>query len=751
MGQAQRRVGETPGATGRKPLRWVVIAAAIAGVACLGWWLAGGKKDAPAAVVPPPPVVAITPVLLPDDKVHAGYVGSESCKACHAEAYEKWKTSNHHFAERLLQPQMDHAAFSPARTIAHGRQTSEAKLDEKGLAQFITLGQDNTKKPYTIRRVIAHDPLRQFLVEFPGGRLQALEQAWDPHKSEWFDIYGDEDRKPGEWGHWTGRGMNWNAQCAGCHNTRVRKNYDPATDTYQTRMAEMTVGCESCHGPMKEHVDWQGKKPVTGDKPVVPKKDPTVKKLTRDQMLETCAACHARRGELTGDLVPGESFYDHFNLMVPDGTEVYYPDGQVHEEDYEFTAFLGSKMHAAGVRCVDCHDAHTGKTQLVGNALCMQCHSGIAPRPGVKLAPTIDPVAHSRHGEASTGNQCVSCHMPVTDYMQRHPRHDHGFTIPDPQLTKDHAIPNACNRCHTDKDTEWAIKATNNWYGEKMNRSTRSRAILFAKARQGDPATRAQLIALLKQPNEPLWQASASHLLGNWLGDPEVSRALLAQFKHPSPLVREAAVRAVGALAQENDATIRSALTPMLEDEFRGVRIAAAWMSRDTLDLDSRAGRELTHMLQLGADQPTGQMQLGQYEFSRNNPKGAIAHFRKAVEWDPNSPPFHHDLAVALSMTGDTNGAIRELQKAVTLSPETADYHYKLALAWNEAGSLENAIASLEETVKRDPEMGRAWYNLSVAYLQSGKKQQALTAAQRAAQLDPRNPRVIQLLQSLGR
>ena len=34
--------------------------------------------------------------------------------------------------------------------------------------------------------------------------------------------------------------------------------------------------------------------------------------------------------------------------------------------------------------------------------------------------------------------------MPVTTYMQRHPRHDHGFTIPDPLLTKQFGTPNAC-------------------------------------------------------------------------------------------------------------------------------------------------------------------------------------------------------------------------------------------------------------------------------------------------------------------
>ncbi|MGC4017611.1 MAG: tetratricopeptide repeat protein [Luteolibacter sp.] len=522
------------------------------------------------------------------------------------------------------------------------------------------------------------------------------------------------------------------------------KNTNRETDSYHTRMAEMSVSCESCHGPMKSHVDWQAKKPANETK------DPTLKPFSRDQMLETCAACHARRGEVTGDMVPGESFYDHFNLTVPDGSDLFYADGQVHEEDYEFTAFLGSKMHAAGVRCVDCHDPHTGKRVLVGNALCMQCHSGGAPRPGItKPAPVIDPVAHSHHGEASTGNLCTSCHMPVTDYMQRHPRHDHGYTIPDPVMTKEYGIPNACSRCHTDKDVKWAMDATEKWYGEKMNRPTRTRTDLFSRAKLGDPASRQQLIDFLKQPNEPLWQTSAVHLLGTWAGEPAATAALLAQFKHPSPLVREAAVRSGGSLALEGDESTKAALKPLLEDPARSVRVAAAWMLRDTLDPESRAGTELLHMLRIGADQPIGQMQLGQYEFARKNPTVALGHFRKAVEWDPNSAPFHHDLAVALSASGDTSGAIRELQQAVKLAPEMAEYHYKLALAWNEAGSLPNAIASLEETVSRDPDMGRAWYHVAVAYAQAGRKQQAMEAAQRALSLNPQDPRVLQLMKSL--
>ena len=37
-------------------------------------------------------------------------------------------------------------------------------------------------------------------------------------------------------------------------------------------------------------------------------------------------------------------------LTIPDQTETFYADGQIRDEDYEYTSFLSSKMYAAGVR-----------------------------------------------------------------------------------------------------------------------------------------------------------------------------------------------------------------------------------------------------------------------------------------------------------------------------------------------------------------------------------------------------------------
>src|SRR5262245_38827617 len=327
----------------RKPGAFWLFGALLLGVAVMlalraGWRGAEpGERQQPGAVVKPT-----------DAAVFATYGGSPSCKSCHEEEYRRWETSHHALAERTVNQSVDSVAFAPQRNIHHGSEASEARL-EAGKAQIVTTGLEGQRTAFVAERVIGVDPLRQFLIPAPGGRLQSTELAFDPKTNDWFDVYGQEDRKPGEWGHWTGRGMTWNVMCAACHNTRLRKNYQESNDSYATTMAEMGVGCEACHGPMADHNAWQTKHPQQPN-------DPTVHQITREQMFSVCGSCHSRRAELTGDFHPGESFSDHYALTIPDETDTFYPDGQIRDENYEFTSFLSSRMHAAGVRCIDCHE-----------------------------------------------------------------------------------------------------------------------------------------------------------------------------------------------------------------------------------------------------------------------------------------------------------------------------------------------------------------------------------------------------------
>lgn len=692
-----------------------------------------------------------TPTLTEAD-VFAAYGKSPSCRSCHEEAYANWEKSHHALAERRIDPALDQRAFDPARQIHHGTQFSEARMSNGGF-QLVTAGLNGKVQPFVAERVIGVDPLLQYLIPAPGGRWQTAELCFDPHKGEWFNVYGNEDRRPGEWGHWTGRGMNWNNMCATCHNTRVLKNYDAHTDSYRTTMAEMGVGCEACHGPMADHNAWQAQHPNQSG-------DPTVRKITRAEMFSVCGQCHARRAELTSDFRPGENFFAHHQLTIPDETDLFYPDGQVRDEDYEFTAFLGSRMHAAGVRCGDCHEPHTSKLRVPGNLMCMSCHSATM----TNGAPRIDDTTHSRHKVGTSGDACTECHMPITTYMQRHPRHDHGFTVPDPRLTKELGIPNACNRCHTNQTPDWSLEAMVKWYGPRTNELMRTRATAIAQARAGDAAAIPELIKMTSAETNYFWRAVAANLLRRWAGESTVTPALLKSASDTNELVRAMAVRGLEPLALVGQSfqpvpqsptqadrpealyhyagvpSVQSVLRARLSDPVRSVRIEAAWALHRTLDTNSQAGADLLASQRHNADQPGGLLQIGGWHLDRGDLAKAIECFRRAVSWDTNSAPTHHALAVALSSAGQSAEAVTELQAACRLAPRDAEYRYQLGLALNETGQLDAARLALEESVKLEPTFARAWYNLGLAYSAQEKSEPALNALVRAESLDARSP-----------
>jgi tetratricopeptide (TPR) repeat protein len=686
-----------------------------------GWYCGWRPVNIEAA---PPPLVTVGNGLVASST-------SESCRECHEREYGLWASSHHVLAERAVQPDVDRAAFEPGRVFKTGSVTNQARIVGGGF-QIVTLGFKTNIEPYQVERVIGHDPVRQFLTAAPGGRWQVLEATYESKSGQWFDVYGDEDRQPGEWGHWTGRGMNWNSRCADCHNTRLHKNYEESTDSYHTVMVEAGVGCASCHPSMSEHVIWQRANRGKG------LKDPALVKLNSVQVLEICGSCHSRREEIIGNFTPGDSFFDHYQLEILDESDQWYADGQVHGEDYEFASFLGSKMMGRGVTCLDCHNPNSVKTNLPGNSMCMRCHSG-----GYTNAPVINPVEHGHHGETSAGSECVGCHMPVTVYMQRHPRHDHGFTIPDPLLTKELNIPNACTRCHADKSVDWAVEYADKWYGAKMNRSTRDRARMIAAAKKGEARARLQVVNLLTNGQESAyWRAVAAGLLWQWADAPEVKAALLARLKDTSPLVREKAVNSLESMVDSNDGKTIQTLKPMLEDSSRNVRVAAAWLLKSSVDAKSRAGVELQAMLDFNADQPAGQYRKAMFDLARQQPSNALAHLRKGIAWDPFSPPLRLEAAEVLTQLGRFDEAANELHALCRLQPTSAEFRYKLGLALAESHQITGAADAFKEAVKLDPQHTQAWYNLGLALDALGQVDESIAALKRAESLAPKDPQL---------
>ncbi|MGA8968188.1 MAG: multiheme c-type cytochrome, partial [Pseudolabrys sp.] len=189
----------------------------------------------------------------------ATFVGSEACAGCHRAETDLWRASQHRQA-------MDHATektvlgdFNDASFDYYGVRSRFFRKDGKFFVE--TDGPDGKLATFQVKYTFGVDPLQQYLIEFPDGRVQALSIAWDSRPKDkggqrWFHLYPNENIRHDDILHWTKLNQNWNFMCAECHSTDVHKNYDATNDRYATAWKEISVGCEACHGQGSNHVAW---------------------------------------------------------------------------------------------------------------------------------------------------------------------------------------------------------------------------------------------------------------------------------------------------------------------------------------------------------------------------------------------------------------------------------------------------------------------------------------------------------------
>ena len=646
-------------------------------------------------------------------------IGEETCRTCHAEEFRSWGQSHHAHANRPIDPTLDQPAFDPTRKLVEG--DSQYRMEWRDGKPWMIVDEGEGETTYPLDGVLAYKPLRQYLVPFPGGKWQTTTAAYDPAKQEWFDVYEGQNRRPGEWGHWTGQGMNWNANCAYCHNTEFDKNLDPVSGHYQSEWTRQSISCVQCHAGLAEHVESA----TEADGGILPRR------LNAFQVEASCASCHSRRDDLTAnEFRPGDSFHDHFGLTLPVYPDLYYADGQIQDEVFVFGSFEMSRMGHAGVTCMDCHDPHSMELTrpVANNSTCMWCHEG-----GVDGAPVIRPVEHSHHAEGSLGNRCVECHMPKTTYMQRDPRVDHGFHSPDPFLTRTQGIPNACSTCHTDESVEWAEEKVAEWYPEKkVLTRQRDRAQAIQAAWEGDPSIAPRLMELAKAEPIPAWRATYTGLLTPYAGNPDVQEFLNQSFDDPSSLVRSQAALAVGraeSLAPEFD--------DLLADPNRNVRLAAARTLNNRREPITRPAteEEWEEYLLFNSDRPQMAFILADRAIQAEDAEAAEKWLQRAIDLESPNPELLREAAILYSRLGNSDAAARRLEEAYSLAPNEAIYPYSLALIRAEQGRAKEALQLLKISTRLDPGFDRAWYNLALAQLRAGDPAAAYQSLNRATSL----------------
>jgi predicted CXXCH cytochrome family protein len=719
----------------------VVVGAATLVAAIVGY-VVGHRRPLPPSKAP-----AASP------QVAAEFVGSPACAACHPKEHAAWKGSQHARAMQPATPSTVRGDFGGASFTYAGVRSTFFTRDGRFLVR--TDGPDGKLGDFEVKFTFGLEPLQQYLVELPGGRLQALSLAWDTRAAaeggqRWFHLYPGERVDHLDELHWTKRSQNWNHMCADCHSTDVRKRYAPAADRYATTWSELTVGCEACHGPGSAHLAWArtasgagGAKgltvPLDERRGVTWSIDPATGAVARsgprreDREIEACAPCHARRAQLAEGYRAGAPLLDHYLPSLLE-TGLYHADGQQRGEVYIWGSFLQSRMYREGVTCSDCHEPHGGKLRAEGDAVCARCH----------LASRYASRQHHFHDPASAGGSCVSCHMPATDYMVVDPRRDHSLRVPRPDLTASLGVPNACNGCHRERSARWAAEAVRRWYGRDA-RGFQGFAETFHAADAGGGAAGAALEALAADGNQsPIARASALARLRGSV-DPRVVATALAAARDPSPLLRLAAASVADALPPEARLAVAG---PLLADPLRAIRVEAAGalagvplerLAPEARTAWARAAEDYVAAQRYADDRPEARTNLGTFYARLGRFDEAEAEFAAAIRLDPAFVPAYVNAADARRAQGREDDALRRLEEGLAAAPRSAALHHALGLAQARRKDEAGALASLARAASLEPDNARYAYVHAIALSSFGRSSEALRELERAAARWPVN------------
>jgi predicted CXXCH cytochrome family protein len=686
------------------------------------------------------------------------FVGSEACADCHQSETALWKQSQHKHAMQHATTASVLGDFDNATFDYYGVRSRFFKKDNKFFVE--TDGPDGELATFEVKYTFGIDPLQQYLVEFPDGRIQALSIAWDSRPGEhggqrWFHLYPNEEIKHDDVLHWTRLNQNWNFMCAECHSTGVQKNYNAASDRFHTTWTEISVGCEACHGKGSRHVGWaynqQSWWPFARDKDplkglvvflnerdgVTWQPDPktgnpqrSIGPATTRREVETCGLCHARRGQFSADWIPGLPLSDtHF--VSPLSRGLYHADGQMLDEVYNYGPFKQSRMFAAGVTCSDCHEPHSARLRAPGDGVCLQCHASDRFASDRSASDRFQVASHGHHSDVTPAVTCVSCHMPVSTYMVVDKRHDHSLRIPRPDISVKLGTPNACNNCHADKSAQWAADAIERWHGPaRKGFQTYAEAFHASWTDRSDAA--ALLAAVAASPTAPaIARASALNELHSRVSPAniEVARKGLADA---DPMVRIGALDMLDGLPGDR---IWPLVSPLLSDSSRGVRIRAASVLAGVPTANQpapdraafeRAAAEFIAAQRLNADRPEARSTLGNFYARRGLTADAENEYKDALRLSPQYAPAAINLADLYRQLGRNDDGESVLRTAITVSRHDAGLHHALGLTLTREKRPDEALGAFRAATEIEPDRSRYAYVYAVALHSSGHADESM-------------------------
>ncbi|MGJ8694537.1 MAG: multiheme c-type cytochrome [Thalassotalea sp.] len=666
-----------------------------------------------------------------------------NCTGCHQNQVSDWQKSDHAKAMALPNKKSVLGNFNNNK-VEHFSQS--ARFYQQDNKFWVSLTHEGKTNSYPVAYTFGHYPLQQYLVKADNGKYQVFPFNWDSRPAseggqKWYPVYADEDIKAADRLHWQQPLQTWNGMCADCHSDGLKRQYSVKKDTFKTVYDNINVGCQSCHGKMDEH----SKNPNTSKVNNTAKYDNKwlIKAGTataswqgekRDNsFMDNCFSCHALRSPLTDGITPNTPFLDQFSpsFLQPN---LYHADGQIKEEVYVYGSFLQSKMFAAGVNCLDCHDKHTMKIKVQNNGLCLQCHN----------AEVFEQKSHHQHEQASTGSQCVNCHMPENRYMGVDDRRDHSFKIPRPHLSDEFKTPNACVQCHDDKDNQWASKNVAKWHGKPKTLSASEQTRL--NIQQGTPVTIEAHLALINDTAmNAIYRATAIVLLPNSTAN--IPAHIAKPWTNSSePLIRLAIARTGNLLSEADRKVLFSSL---LTDTYKAIRVAAANQLLSIPGMDQKqleqAFAELVDSNDISSWRGEGNLNQSMVHFSKGDIANAIESLKAAINVDPYFEASYVNLADIYRNLGETAKEKALFKQAIIATPKSALLHYSYGLHQIRNQEKAASVQSFSTALRLQPDNSQYAYIYLLALDNTGKTKQALATLKMQINRYKNNSQMLQL------
>lgn len=446
----------------------------------------------------------------PSEEAYESYVQSDHCRACHPSEYESWHRTFHRTMTQYAHPENVRGDFENVELEWDG---DPYRLERRGDEFWVEMPDPNIKRreaehrraflegetrtappaesraPRTWKRIgtmTGSHHMQAYwvpgesgneLIMFPFTYLFA-DRKWVPRP----DVFLRDPHQPRKW-------MRWNQNCIKCHTTAGQPGRDPRSGQPHSRVVEMGIACEACHGPAETHVRLNANplRRLTehfNDEPDLSIINPA--RLNAKKASEVCGQCHAVRFNVSGDWMkwgwryrPGDDIEKEQPLarketmtnldpnhplaeeirMIWEGS--FWSDGMIRVSGREYNGLHESPCFQRGdLSCLSCHSMHQSDPNdqlsagMDGNQACLQCHTTFRDRV----------TEHTHHPSGSSGSSCYNCHMPHTTYGLLKAMRSHQIDSPSVQASLATGRPNACNLCHLDRSLAWTARHLQDWY-----------------------------------------------------------------------------------------------------------------------------------------------------------------------------------------------------------------------------------------------------------------------------------------------